>query len=143
MHLKPCIAGGLCVAMLAALPCALAGQPQDGQARAAEAATAPAGNRAPAADAVARPAAGSAVPAALERPASDGELEGMRGGAGMSSSATLSGELNGNSATQVATGNNLIQSGSFANAAGLPVVIQNSGANVLIQNATVINLQFQ
>jgi len=25
----------------------------------------------------------------------------------------------------------------------LPVVIQNSGANVLIQNATVINLQLQ
>jgi hypothetical protein len=143
MHLKPCIAGGLCAAMLAALPCALAGQPQDGPGRAAEAATAPAGNRAPAAGADARPAAGSAIPAALARPASAGELEGMRGGAGMSSSATLSGELNGNSATQVATGNNLIQSGSFANAAGLPVVIQNSGANVLIQNATVINLELK
>jgi hypothetical protein len=143
MHLKPCIAGGLCLAMLAALPCASAGQPQEGQGRGADVATAPAGNRAPAADPVARPAAGSDTPPVLERPASAGELEGMRGGAGQSSSATLTGELNGNSATQVATGNNVIQTGSFANAAGLPVVIQNSGANVLIQNATVINLELK
>jgi hypothetical protein len=26
---------------------------------------------------------------------------------------------------------------------GIPVVIQNSGANVLIQNATIVNLQFK
>jgi hypothetical protein len=38
---------------------------------------------------------------------------------------------------------NVISGGSFANSSGLPVVIQNSGANVLIQNATVINLQLQ
>lgn len=55
----------------------------------------------------------------------------------------LNGGVAGNSATNVNTGSNTIDAGSFANMSGIPVVIQNSGANVLIQNATVINLQFQ
>jgi hypothetical protein len=41
------------------------------------------------------------------------------------------------------TGANTIDAGSFANMSGIPVVIQNSGANVLIQNATIINLQLK
>jgi CO/xanthine dehydrogenase FAD-binding subunit len=57
--------------------------------------------------------------------------------------ATLGGTVAGNSATNVSTGMNIIDNGSFANSSGLPVVIQNSGANVLIQNATVINLHMQ
>jgi hypothetical protein len=55
----------------------------------------------------------------------------------------LNGDVANNSAINVQTGSNSIDSGSFANMSGIPVVIQNSGANVLIQNATVINLQFQ
>jgi len=55
----------------------------------------------------------------------------------------LNGDVANNSAFNVQTGSNTIDSGSFANMSGIPVVIQNSGANVLIQNATVINLQFQ
>ena len=55
----------------------------------------------------------------------------------------LNGDVANNSAFNVQTGSNSIDSGSFANMSGIPVVIQNSGANVLIQNATVINLQFQ
>jgi len=55
----------------------------------------------------------------------------------------LNGDVANNSATNVTTGSNTIDAGSFANMSGIPVVIQNSGANVLIQNATVINLQFQ
>jgi len=55
----------------------------------------------------------------------------------------LTGDVANNNATNVNTGSNSIDSGSFANMSGIPVVIQNSGANVLIQNATVINLQFQ
>ena len=55
----------------------------------------------------------------------------------------LNGEVASNSAVNVQTGSNTIDAGSFANMSGIPVVIQNSGANVLIQNATVINLQFQ
>ena len=55
----------------------------------------------------------------------------------------LNGDVANNSAINVNTGSNTIDAGSFANMSGIPVVIQNSGANVLIQNATVINLQFQ
>lgn len=38
------------------------------------------------------------------------------------------------------TGSNMIGGGSFAGAAGVPIVIQNSGNGVLIQNATIINM---
>ncbi|HJV01713.1 MAG TPA: hypothetical protein VJ752_14310 [Burkholderiaceae bacterium] len=55
----------------------------------------------------------------------------------------LNGTVAGNSAVNVATGANIITNGSFSNASGLPVAIQNSGANVLIQNATIINVQLQ
>ena len=55
----------------------------------------------------------------------------------------LDGDVANNNAVNVNTGSNTIDAGSFANMSGIPVVIQNSGANVLIQNATVINLQFQ
>ncbi len=80
-------------------------------------------------------------------PAADaGTLERARGGSDAPhttyNDTRLNGVVSGNSALQVVTGNNVIQSGSFADAAGLPIVIQNSGANVLIQNATIINLKF-
>jgi len=48
-----------------------------------------------------------------------------------------------NSAFNVMTGSNSIADGSFTNSSGFPMVIQNSGSNVLIQNATIINLQYQ
>ena len=57
--------------------------------------------------------------------------------------ATLGGTVGNNTAINTVSGNNIIDNGSFANAQGLPMVIQNSGSNVLIQNATVINLQLQ
>ena len=53
----------------------------------------------------------------------------------------LNGDVANNSAVNVNTGSNTIDAGSFANMSGIPVVIQNSGANVLIQNATILNLQ--
>lgn len=93
------------------------------------------------------PAPAPAPAAALStrfRLATPATLEQMRGGTdSITSNTQLRGTTDGNSATNVVTGNNMIQTGSFANAAGVPVVIQNSGANVLIQNATVVNLQFQ
>ena len=57
--------------------------------------------------------------------------------------ARLSGTVSDNAAVNVATGSNIVRDGSFANAAGIPTVIQNSGANVLIQNATIVNVQFR
>ncbi len=56
---------------------------------------------------------------------------------------SLSGTVANNTAVNVISGMNTISNGSFSNAAGLPVAIQNSGANVLIQNATIINVQLQ
>jgi hypothetical protein len=73
-----------------------------------------------------------------------GQLDHERGRADTVLNDTkINGDVANNSATNVTTGSNTIDAGSFANMSGIPVVIQNSGANVLIQNATVINLQFQ
>ena len=75
---------------------------------------------------------------------SGAKLGGERGKADIvNSEARLSGVVSGNSATNMTTGANSIDSGSFANMAGLPVVIQNTGANVLIQNSTIVNVQFK
>ncbi|MES2900804.1 MAG: hypothetical protein V4723_13835 [Pseudomonadota bacterium] len=70
-------------------------------------------------------------------------LARARGGADVTNHTVLGGTVSGNSATHVVSGANIIQSGSFADMAGMPIVVQNSGANVLIQNATVINLQLK
>jgi hypothetical protein len=76
-------------------------------------------------------------------PALDSDnLADFRGGSELASSEMrLTGTTADNSATNVVTGANSISAGSFANMSGIPVVIQNSGANVLIQNATIVNLQ--
>lgn len=88
-------------------------------------------------------AAAQTVPG-LGQPAAPSVLAGARGGsAPMTADATLHGAVSGNSATQVVTGANTVSAGSFAGATGIPIVIQNTGANVLIQNATVIQLQFK
>ena len=78
-------------------------------------------------------------------PAADPDsLDGMRGGDGNGgSSIIMNGTVADNRATNVITGTNMITEGSFANASGVPMVVQNTGANVLIQNATVINLQLR
>ncbi len=51
------------------------------------------------------------------------------------------GVVSQNAAIGVTTGSNLVSEGSFAGASGFSTVVQNSGNNVLIQNATIINLQ--
>ena len=75
-------------------------------------------------------------------------LEGQRGGAETApalpvSSIFSSGAVTDNRAVDVITGSNSIRDGAFANASGLPIVIQNTGANVLIQNATIVNVQLR
>lgn len=84
------------------------------------------------------------APAGFGSAADGAELAGMRGGdESVANTIHLNGNVNANSATNVVTGSNTIAGGAFANASGVPMVIQNSGANVLIQNATVINLQLR
>ena len=72
-------------------------------------------------------------------------LDNVRGGTEtlVINEAGLSGLVSGNSAIDVSTGSNTITGAAFANASGIPVVIQNSGANVLIQNSTIVNLQLK
>ncbi|MDB5851163.1 MAG: hypothetical protein JWP29_4915, partial [Rhodoferax sp.] len=70
------------------------------------------------------------------------QLASLRGGSqNVHNDMSLSGTTADNSAYQVSTGSNAISAGSFANMAGIPVVIQNTGANVLIQNAVILHLQ--
>ena len=47
------------------------------------------------------------------------------------------------STSNVSTGDNTINGGAFTNANGLPIVVQNSGNNVVIQNSTILNLQLK
>jgi len=70
-------------------------------------------------------------------------LAGMRGGTQIVDNDLLvNGRVEDNIADDVLTGNNSVTSGSFANASGISTVIQNTGANVLIQNAMIVNVKF-
>lgn len=82
-----------------------------------------------------------AANAVFANPVATEELSTVRGGAQVRNSMTLDGVTADNSAYEVNTGSNTIGQGSFANMSGLPIVIQNSGANVLIQNAVILNVQ--
>lgn len=80
----------------------------------------------------------------FDKPVAEAQLAAWRGGMDVvDNTMKLQGTVAGNTANNVASGMNTISSGAFSNATGLPVAIQNSGANVLIQNATIINLQLQ
>ncbi len=75
-------------------------------------------------------------------------LDEQRGGTDLGSPVPLtgilaSGNVSDNRAINVVTGSNSIRDGAFANASGIPVVIQNTGANVLIQSATIVNVQLR
>ena len=75
-------------------------------------------------------------------PLSSTALAKLRGGADTTvNDMQLNGTTANNTARNVSTGNNAINGGAFANLSGIPVVIQNTGANVLIQNAVILNLQ--
>lgn len=77
-------------------------------------------------------------------PVADEQLAALHAGADtVSNDMRVSGTVAGNAAANVSSGANTISSGAFSNASGLPVAIQNSGSNVLIQNATIINIQMQ
>jgi len=80
----------------------------------------------------------------LGLPLSGRELAGLRGGfETVNNDMQLNGSVANNSATHVVSGNNYIAGGSFSNMTGLPISVQNSGSNVLIQNATIVNVKFQ
>lgn len=55
----------------------------------------------------------------------------------------LDGVVADNRAVDVVTGSNAISTGALSGASGLPLIVQNSGNNVLIQNATIVNVQLK
>jgi hypothetical protein len=71
-------------------------------------------------------------------------LADVRGGAEVTvNDMRLHGTVADNAAVNTLSGANHITEGAFSNAAGIPTAIQNSGSNVLIQNATIVNVQFK
>lgn len=71
-------------------------------------------------------------------------LSELRGGTDITTNdMRLDGATTGNTATSVQTGQNTITDGAFTNLNGIPMVIQNTGANVLIQNALIVNVQMR
>jgi hypothetical protein len=68
-------------------------------------------------------------------------LARKRGGADVVNDMQLKGVVADNRAVNVTTGNNVISDGAFSGMTGLPLLVQNTGNNVLIQNATIVNVQ--
>lgn len=72
------------------------------------------------------------------------KLDDVRGGAELVvNDMRLHGTVADNAAVNTLSGSNIVSDGAFSSASGLPTVIQNSGNNVLIQNATILNVQFK
>ena len=81
---------------------------------------------------------------AFEAAVSDDLLAGQRGKALIPTNTNnLDGAVYDNTANDVITGYNMVSDGSLSNNAGMNTVIQNSGNNVLIQNAVILNIQMQ
>ncbi len=77
------------------------------------------------------------------KPMAAAALATRRGGDRVFNDAQLKGVVADNQASNLTTGMNVIGDGAFNGSAGLSTVIQNSGNNVLIQNATIVNLQLK
>jgi hypothetical protein len=85
---------------------------------------------------------GSAFANPFSTPVAADTLSAHRGGSDLvRNNMTLNGTTTGNTATNVMSGSNVISAGAFASMSGMPLVIQNSGANVLIQNAVILHVQ--
>jgi hypothetical protein len=73
-------------------------------------------------------------------PVSAAALDAHRGGDSQVNENRLRANLGDNSASNLTTGMNAITDGSFGQASGFPMLIQNTGNNVIIQNSTILNL---
>lgn len=89
--------------------------------------------------------AASATDRLFERVVSNELLSRQRGGADarVLNYMDIDAALHNNSARANVSGNNSVSTGAFTNASGLATVIQNSGNNVIIQNATILNLELR
>jgi hypothetical protein len=69
-------------------------------------------------------------------------LDGQRGGADSRLSKILAtGTVDEVAASDLVTGNNIVTDGALANTSGIPMLIQNTGNGVLIQNAVIVNVE--
>jgi hypothetical protein len=75
--------------------------------------------------------------------ATDSALSISRGTDNVTSTNNLGASLYGNSALNTVTGGNFVTNGAFASSTGFSTVVQNSGNNVLIQSALILNLNVQ
>lgn len=82
---------------------------------------------------------------ALGEPVSNQTLSHSRGGYAIESInlQDLNANLSDNLAYGNVSGNNYLTEQAFSGASGVPTVIQNSGNNVIIQNATILNIRVQ
>jgi hypothetical protein len=78
----------------------------------------------------------------LGRPVRADVLGSLRGGDQVENEAWLDGKVEDNTAERVVGGSNSVTGGAFSEAAGINTLIQNSGTNVLIQNALIVNVRF-
>ncbi|WP_299342552.1 hypothetical protein [uncultured Pseudoxanthomonas sp.] len=71
-------------------------------------------------------------------------LSGLRGGDAtqVDNLIDVEGSVDGNTAHHITSGSNSIADGAFNNASGINTVIQNTGSNVLIQNAMIVTVDF-
>ncbi|MFT4175000.1 MAG: hypothetical protein QM639_20685 [Rhodocyclaceae bacterium] len=71
-------------------------------------------------------------------------LDAQRGGADQAlSTIRAGGTVSEVGVSDVLTGHNVVTEGALAGASGVPMLIQNSGNGVLIQNAVILNVQMQ
>jgi hypothetical protein len=77
------------------------------------------------------------------QPVSNKTLNARRGGERVFNDAELKGVVTNNVASNLTTGMNVISEGAFSGSSGLPLIVQNSGNNVLIQNSTIVNVQLK
>ena len=71
-------------------------------------------------------------------------LSALRGGDGSQTENLIDvdGSVDDNTAHHITSGTNSIADGAFSNASGINTVIQNTGSNVLIQNAMIVTDDF-
>ena len=75
------------------------------------------------------------------RRAADDALSAQRGGTEVATESSLQGVVTNNQTVNSTTGGNQIGGGALTGVSGVPVVIQNTGNNVLIQSSTIVNVQ--
>ncbi len=91
------------------------------------------------------PGSGDAPDPALGASLPDTALASERGGSAfpVNNINELNAQLYDNQAAGNVTGTNSVSGSAFAGISGFATVVQNSGNNVIVQNATILNVQLK